>query len=102
MWISREDMDKIERRLAALENRKDADCGAMDHVNFTVYNDKDNLWNFSTTPRKTISVKDAIYHILSHLGLRLTYTEGTPAKVILTPQTTIAIKVPKIYNKRSK
>lgn len=86
MWVSRKEMDDIVRRLKALEDRKEPEYGAMDHVNFTVYDDSSRFWHFSTTPSKTISVKDAIYNILDHLGLRLTYTAGTPEAVVLAPK----------------
>lgn len=80
MWISKEEMDKIEKRLKALEDRKpiDEDC-----INFTVYKETLHWPSYGWPPRQVVSVKDAINKILSHLGMELKYVEGVPTTVQL-------------------
>lgn len=80
--FERSRMDELERRLDAMDRK-------LSNVDFgpkPAYYDTTYLWNGSAEfwrTRVTMSVHEAIKAIMSHIGLKAEYIEGTPAETKL-------------------
>lgn len=86
MWISRDKLDSLENRLRVLESRTAPDTSS--ELNITVY-DRERMkalgyaWPWHMIPKQDISLKNVVEQILAHLGMELTYKQGTPDAVTM-------------------
>lgn len=75
MWVSKEEIESLRKRLVDLERKVSAlDSGK------SVWPEAKLFWSWTDTPIKTISLQDQIDLILGHLNVRIT---GDEAKVFL-------------------
>lgn len=89
MWISRKEFYALKRRIDDLEIAAKTDQSKE----FTIY-DHDQMrmrldlgmgiYGMPLESQK-ITVKDVVQRVLDHLGIRLEYVKGTPAKIEVKP-----------------
>ena len=98
MWVSKAQWDRLNKRLNELESfQRDA----RHFRYFTVYQGSPfppepippepitdnkvwywrNVCPYNDGPSQEIGVKDVLEHVLRHLGIRLNYDAGQPARV---------------------